>query len=130
MERNGAYFKYRLRFTDAKETPQELQRVTRQGGRITPKIEAILAKRPGNGRHSASRVEAGRLRNRALDLASRIRSITGRGVDGEVGAFTANTGSASAPDIDRSVGGGDMPQLPSVDGGNDLPSVRKPDWVM
>jgi hypothetical protein len=130
IERNGIYFRYKLRFTDAKDTPQEFRKVTRQGGKITPKIEAVLRKRPGHGRHAASRLEAGRFRGRALDLASRIRSSAGRGVDGEVGAFATERGNPASQDIDRGLGRGDMPQLPGVDGTGEMPGVRKSDWVM
>lgn len=130
LERNGLYFKYRLRFTNSNDTPQEFKRVTRQGGKISPKIERALAKRPGSGRHAASRVEAGRFRSRAFDIAGRIRSSAGRGADGEAGAFAAERGNTPPQDIDRSLGRSDMPQLSGVDRADDLPSVRESDWVM
>lgn len=129
MERNGVYFKYRLRFTDANSTPQEFKRVTRQGGRISPKIERALKKRPGKGRHEASRVEAGRFRSRAIDLASRIRSSTGRGADSEIGVFAGGRGSAHA-NPDRDLGRSDMHRLPGVDGTTEMPGVWKSDRIM
>lgn len=130
MERNGVYYRYRLRFTNSGETPQEFQRVTRQGGKISPKIERALSKRPGKGRHEVSRVEAGRFRSRAVDLASRIRSGVGRRGKGNAGAVGSNRNWNPMPDSDRDLGRRDMPQLPGVDGADDLPSVRESDWVM
>jgi len=130
LERNGLYFKYRLRFTNSNDTPQEFKRVTRQGGKIGPKIERALAKRPGSGRHAASRVEAGRFRSRAFDIAGRIRSSAGRGIDGEIGAFAAERGDLAPQDIDRNLGRSDMPQLSGVDGADDMPRVQESDWVM
>ncbi len=129
MERNGVYFRYKLRFTDSSGTPQEFRKVTRQGGKISPKIERALAKRPGKGRHEASRVEAGRFRSRAIDLASRIRSSAGRGDSGEFEADRSERGTP-ALHTDPSLVRGDMPQLPSVDGTSDVPSVPDSDWVM
>lgn len=129
LERNGLYFKYRLRFTNSNDTPQEIRRVTRQGGRISPKIERALGERPGKGRHEASRVEAGRFRSRAIDLAGRIRSSSRRGVIGESGDGNGNR--RNAPTYpDRDLGREDMPQLPGVDNTDDLPGVRESDWVM
>ena len=129
MERNGKYFKFKLRFTDTKDTPRELQKVIRQGGKITPKIESALAKRPGKGNHAASRVEAGRFRSRAIDLAGRIRSSSRRGIEREVGAFEGRPDHA-APDLNRDLERGHMPQLPGMDGADDMPGVRESDWVM
>jgi len=129
LERNGIYFRYKLRFTNSADTPRELQKVTRQGGKISPKIERLLAKRPGKGRHEASRVEAGRFRSRAINLASRIRSSSRRGVDGESGAFDSG-GNIPTADLDRGLERDHMPQLPGVDRTEDMPGVRKSDWVM
>jgi hypothetical protein len=131
LERNGLYFKYRLRFTNAKDTPQEIRRVTRQGGKISPKIERALKKRPGHGRHATSRVEASRFRSRAIDLAGRIRSSAKRGSAGEVGEFAAER-RRDIPQAhpDRNLGRVDMHGLPGVDNSDDMPGVREPDWVM
>jgi len=129
LERNGKYFKFRLRFTNTKDTPPEIQRVTRQGGRISPKIERALSLRPGKGRHEASRVEAGRFRSRAINLAGRIRSSSGRGADSEIGGISPN-GTNAPKNPDRDLGRRDMPQLPGVDGAGELPGVRESDWVM
>ena len=130
LERNGIYYKYRLRFTNTKETPRELTRVTRQGGRISPKIEKALQKRPGKGRHEASRVEATRFRNRAFYLAGRIRSGARRGSGGE-GLMLSTERDRYAPSHhDPSLERGHMPQLPGVDGADEMPGVRESDWVM
>lgn len=129
LERNGIYFKFRLRFTNSRETPQEIQRVTRQGGKISPKIERALRKRPGKGRHEASRVEAGRFRSRAIDLASRIRSSSRRGDGGELETDRSRSRAPAVPH-NSSLVRGNMPQLPSVDGASELPGVRESDWVM
>lgn len=74
IERNGNYFIYRLRFVDSKDTPKEYRRITRKGGKLTPKIEAKLEERKGRGRHAESRTDADRFRSRAFDLAKRIRA--------------------------------------------------------
>lgn len=74
IERNGNYFIYRLRFVDSKDTPAEYRRITRKGGRLTPRIEAKLQERKGRGRHAESRTDADRFRGRAFDLAKRIRA--------------------------------------------------------
>jgi len=130
LERNGIYFRYKLRFTDSKDTPQECRKVTRQGGKITPKIARTLAKRSGKGRHAASRVEAGRLRSRALNLASRIRSGARRGIESEAIPDAPERGNPRATDLHRDLGRKDMPGLPGLDGTNEMPSVHETDWVM
>jgi hypothetical protein len=140
MERNGLYFKFKLRFTDAKDTPKELQKVTRQGGKITPKIERGLRRRPGKGRHEESRLEASRFRSRALDLASRIRSSSGRGAQDQDSVFSDERrslqrsgeyrGHNKEKNHDGDSGRSHMPQLPSLDNADELPSVQSTDWVM
>jgi hypothetical protein len=129
MERNGVYFRYRLRFTNSGETPQEFQRVTRQGGKISPKIERALSKRPGKGRHEVSRIEAGRFRSRALDIAGRIRSGAGRGNASKSETYRGDPDTPALPS-DPSLVRGHMPQLPGVDGADEMPGVWKSDRVM
>lgn len=76
IERNGDYYIYKLRFTDSAEIPQELRRISRKGGKITSRIESKFAERKGKGRHSESRADAERFRNRAVFIAKRIRKIS------------------------------------------------------
>lgn len=83
IERNGKYYRWRLRFTEGKDTPKEWRRLDRTGGKITPPIEAALNARPGTGRHRASRIAAERLRCRALAVAERLRPIPRIGTEGE-----------------------------------------------
>lgn len=125
LERNGNYCNWRLRFTDGKETPKEFQRITRPGGKITARIEAKFAKRKGKGRHAESRADADRFRGRALDLAKRIRSISGsRGI-----SEIASNATIHNPG-NRDSWGSQMPQLRSLDDSNDLSGVWKSDRIM
>jgi hypothetical protein len=66
LERNGAYYKWRLAFTP--------ERCSRSGGKLTPEIVRALQSRPGHGRHAASRENAELLRKRASCLAGLCRA--------------------------------------------------------
>jgi hypothetical protein len=112
IEKNGKYFFYRLRFTDSADTPKELRRVTRPGGRLTPEIEKFSKRRPGSGRHKKSRIEADRYRSRALTVAVCFRSGVGSGTVGEDLPDGARGESRVDDRTPRREG---MPQLPSLD---------------
>jgi len=125
LERNGDYCNWRLRFTDNAETPKEFKRLTRPGGKITSRIEAKFAKRKGKGRHAESRTDAERFRGRALDLAKRIRSVSGSGRTGE----TSPNATIHDPEY-RDSRGAQMPQMRSLDNPDELSGLWKSDRVM
>lgn len=125
VERNGKYFKYVLRFVKGK--------VTRPGGRITAKAEKILKKRPGKGRHQASRVEASRLRSRAEHLADRIRSSPDGGGPSQGREAGASPLCEHSPqDSNRDLGGDNLSRsgVSGLDNGDNLSSLRDPAWLM
>jgi hypothetical protein len=127
IERNGEnYYRYALRFLDSAEVPKDLKKTRRQGGKITPQIEVKLANRRGRGRHADTRLDAARLRSRAINLAERIRSsATGRTTGDNLQQPQLNQ-----VGTDRSE---HVPQLRSVDTGESLPGVQlqsNRDWIM
>lgn len=127
LERNGEnYYRYALRFLDSAEVPKELKKTRRQGGKITPQIESKLANRRGRGRHADTRLDATRLRSRAINLAERIRSSSTSRTPGD----NLQRPQFNQVGIDRSE---HLPQLRSVDIGEGLPGVQPQsnrNWIM
>lgn len=96
IEKKGKGFIYVLRFVE--------QRITRNGGAITPYIARQIARRPGRGRWGKSRKEAGRLRRFAEHLATELSQASEGRLSGAIpadatGNCRADLGGNSMPDV-------------------------------
>jgi hypothetical protein len=115
IEKDGeTRYRWRLRFT--------ADRRGRPGGKITPAIRRKLKRRPGKGRHGASRREADRLRDRAEYLAEQLRKVSELRAKGK-NHSAGNDGRANAragdPDAQRE----QMPDVRELDRWPDVPDM-------
>jgi hypothetical protein len=114
IEKDGNNYRWRLRFTT--------DRRSRPGGKITPAIRRKLKRRPGKGRHLASRKVAERLRRRAELVAERIRASDLRGALGKDDATRVN-GRKNARPHDSALEREQMPGLRELDNWPEMSDV-------
>jgi hypothetical protein len=117
IEKDGNSYRWRLRFT--------ADRRSRPGGKITPAIRRKLKRRPGKGRHLASRTAADRLKRRAEFIAERLRAGDQRRAEGQGDAFNVGgrSGSPCARVHDPVLECGQMLDVRELDNWPDVPDM-------
>lgn len=115
IEKDGPNrYRWRLKFTTA--------RASRPGGKITSAVRRRLKRRPGKGRHRASRELANRLRDRAIHLAEQLRKVSelrtkspGRGADDHRRAIARTDDSTAQRE--------QLPELQNLDTWGQMPDL-------